>query len=296
MKKVSLILAVIACYISCKQSIDLNTFPQDNHEYTGLTNFHNDPSINILESKKAGGRIFSIYQKNTLTGLISALNDSVVFVNDAFFSTGNAEQQSLDFIDSNRIMLKTINCKYIFRRDEYSDNWLLNYAEKKVSDDEQTVYLFTDNFPQNIAMSDFSADKTFASLLATVNDNILQYKYRKNNYRDSIEIQVHNMRMANAISFENIFTVEHAEEILNDYPLNKANVTFLNNVAYHLERMSITMPAIDILETIIDEYPDRIVAYLNLYNALLKNGLKVKAKKVYNQYTALKNKQRYTQK
>jgi hypothetical protein len=264
--------------------------------------FHNDTAISILECKKAGNRIFSKYQKNTLTGLISVHNDSVVFVNDTFFSTGNAKYQLFNFIDSNKIALdilhvydnKTINCKYIFRLDDTSDNWLLDYAEKKERDAEQTVYLFTDRFPQNISMCDFSAEQTSESLFAKAHDNMFQYKYRKNNYPDSIEIQVNNMRLANTVSFKNIFTVEHAEEILRDYPLHKTNVIFLNNIAYYLERMSITMPAIVILENIIADYPDRTVCYLNLYDALLKNGLKVKAEKIYNQYTKLKNKQRYT--
>jgi hypothetical protein len=264
--------------------------------------FRNDTAISILESKKAGNRIFSEYRKNGMTGLISVHNDSVVFVNEAFFSAGDAEHQSFDFIDSNRIALdilyaydsKTINCKYIFRLDDASDNWLLDYAEKKERTVEQTVYLFADSFPQNISMRDFSAEQTFESLFAKAHDNVFQYKYRKNNYPDSIEIQVNKMRLANTVSFKNIFTVEHAEEILRDYPLNKTNVIFLNNIAYYLERMSITMPAIAILETIIADYPDRTVCYLNLYDALLKNGLKVKAEKIYGQYTELKNKQRYT--
>ena len=51
--------------------------------------------------------------------------------------------------------------------------------------------------------------------------------------------------------------------------------------------MSITMPAIIILETIIDNYPDRTVSYLNLSDALIKNNLKIKAEKLYKQYVKL---------
>jgi hypothetical protein len=295
LKKVLLILMISVCCVSCKQAIDLNT--KDNHEHTGMMKFHNDTAINILESKKAGNRIFFKYQKNMLTGLISVYQDSVMFINDTFFLPEKADIQSFDFIDSNRIVFnilhvtddKTINRKCIFRLNNSSNEWLPDYAEKKEVTAEQSVYHFTNSFPQNISMCNFSAEQTFESLFSTTNNNVLQYKYRKKNYTDSIEIQVNNMRLANATSFKNIFTIDHAEEILHDYPLNKTNVVFLNNIAYYLEQMSITMPAITILETVITDYPDRTVGYLNLYDALLKNGLKVKAEKIYSQYVKLKN-------
>jgi hypothetical protein len=66
-------------------------------------------------------------------------------------------------------------------------------------------------------------------------------------------------------------------------------VTSLNNIAYYLEQMSITMPAIAVLETVLDSFPDRGVAYLNLYNALIKVNLKTKAKNLYQQYVKLRN-------
>jgi hypothetical protein len=38
------------------------------------------------------------------------------------------------------------------------------------------------------------------------------------------------------------------------------------------------------LETIVANYPDRTVSYLNLSDALAKNNLKIKAEKLYKQY------------
>jgi tetratricopeptide (TPR) repeat protein len=97
------------------------------------------------------------------------------------------------------------------------------------------------------------------------------------------------MKSANVALFANIFTIDHAEEILRDYPVRKSNVPSLNNIAYYLEQMSITMPAIAILETVLDSFPDRDVAYLNLYDALTKMKLKTKAEKLYKQYLKLMN-------
>lgn len=294
LENILLISMLAACYISCTHSVDLNT--EDSRECTGLTRFYNDTAVCILENKKAGDWIFSTYRKDRLKGLISVYKDSIMFINDTFFPAGDAEHQSLDFIDPGKIAVnvsrvsgnKTLSCKYIFHLNSTSNDWMLDYAEKKEFTAEQSVYHFTDSLRANISMRNFSAEQMSMDLFANAGKNVFQYRYRRNNYLDSMEIQVNNMRLANVASFKNIFTADHAEEILQDYPVNKANVIFLNNIAYYLERMSITMPAIAILETIISDYPDRTVSYLNLKDALLKSGLKVKAEKIYSQYARMK--------
>jgi hypothetical protein len=294
----SIIITINVCYISCRDSVDLNTtVPTNKPEYTKVTNFFHDSTVNILESKKSGNWIFSKFQKDTLTGLILTCNDSVVFINDMFFSTAKTEYQRFDFTDSLKIEFtaqqsfgnETIEYKYIFCFDNFSNKWLLEYAEKKEFTDKQSVYYFTDctysdSLKQNFSMENFSAETSPSALFTSLNKSLFSYRYRKNNYLDSIEIQVNSMKQANVSSFKNIFTVDHAEEILRDYPVHKTNVLFLNNIAYYMEQMSITMPAIAILEAIIADYPDRTVSYLNLSDALSKNNLKVKAEKIYIQY------------
>jgi uncharacterized protein YeeX (DUF496 family) len=277
----------------------LNTVLTNTQEYTEFTNYFHDTTVNILESKKSGNWIFSKYQKDTLTGLILTYNDSVVFINDTFFST-KTKYQRFDFTDSLKIEFtvqqsfgdETVDYKYIFCFDNFSNKWLLEYAEKKEFTNKQYVYYFTDypcsdSLKQNFSMENFSAKKSSSALFTFVNKGLFLYRYKKNNYIDSIEIQVNSMKQANVSSFKNIFTVDHAEEILRDYPVCKTNVLFLNNIAYYMEQMSITMPAIAILEAIIADYPDRTVSYLNLSDALSKNRLKVKAEKVYKQYIKL---------
>jgi hypothetical protein len=260
--------------------------------------FFNDTTVTFLESKKAGDWIFSKYRNDRLTGLISIYKDSIVFVNDTFFSTENTEYQRFDFIDSLKIEFnttqiaenKTVNYRYIFRFDDFSNKWLLEYAEKKEVTDEQSVYYFTDNFPQNFSTESFSTEKSPAILFTNANDQLFTYKYKKKNYLDSIETQVNSMKSAKVSSFGNVFNIDHAEEILNDYPVNKSTVLTLNNTAYYLEQMSITLPAIAILETIINDYPDRAVSYLNLSDALTKNNLKIKAEKIRQRYSKLSKK------
>jgi hypothetical protein len=218
-------------------------------------------------------------------------------MNDTFFSAGNDEYTQFGFIDSFKIEFteqknledKTVNYKYIFRFNDFSNKWLLEYAERKEFTAEQSVYHFTDSIRQNFSMENFSAEKATLALFTNVNNGLFSYKYKQENYLDSIEIQVKNMKLANVTSFRNIFTIDHSEKILQDYPVDRTNVIFLNNIAYYIEQMSITMPAIVILETIIANYPNRTVSYLNLSDALKKNNLKIKAEKIYRQYSKLLN-------
>ncbi|MDR1584386.1 MAG: hypothetical protein LBS55_14235 [Prevotellaceae bacterium] len=254
--------------------------------------FCNDLFINILGSKKSGEWIFSKYRKDTLTGLISTHKDSIVFSNDIFFSTQKTEYQQFKFIDSLKIEFitsqkiedKTVDYRYIFCFDNLSNKWLLSYAEKRTFTSEQSIYLFTDHFQQNLTMDNFSEEKYLKTLFTNVNGTLYYYKYKKNNYLDSIEIQVSKMRSAGVTSFKNIFTIDHAEEIIQNYPVTKTTVISLNNIAYYLEQMSIAIPAIAILETVIDDYPNRTISYVNLGDALTKNNLKIKAEKMYKQY------------
>lgn len=286
--KYLLIIAISVCYVSCKNIAGINEIiPENNQTHTKAIDFFNDTTVNVVESKKSGNWIFSKYRKDGLTGLISTYNDSVVFINDAFFATGKTEYQQFNFVDSLKVELnivrvsgnKTISYRYIFAYRSPANKWLLEYAESKEFTAEQSVYLFTDNFGQDFSLEDFSASSfSFSS------NSPFRYKYKKNNYLDSIEIQVRNMKSANVASFKNVFTIDHAEEILHDYSILKTNVLFLNNIAYYLEQMSIAVPAIIILETIVANYPDRTVSYLNLSDALAKNNLKIKAEKLYKQY------------
>jgi hypothetical protein len=219
-----------------------------------------------------------------------------MFVNDDFF--GSDDLPEFDFADSGKIIVgqkqnygdKTVKYKYVFQLDESSKRWLLCYVEKKETagePGEQCRYFFTDSLQQDFSMENLSTERFASDFFAAGNKNLFRYVYKNKNYLDSIVIQVNNMRLSNIVSFKNVFTAEHAEEILQHYPLTSINVTPLNNIAYYLEQMSIAMPSITILETIIDTYPDRTVSYLNLSDALMKNNLKIKADKIYKQYVKL---------
>jgi hypothetical protein len=277
--------------VTTVDSIDSIVTINDYSEYSELMKFCNDTAVTIFDGEKSGEWKFSKYRRNSLTGLILLSNDSIVFINDTFFMDVKTEYQQFEFVDSLSVAVyintsadnKITDYKYVFELNEASGKWLLIYAEKKETVNEKTIYTFTDKFPTKISMDGFSAHAFVFPV-----KNTFQYKYRKRNYLDSIEIQVSNMRANNVALFKKVFTIEHAEEILRDYPVRITTVTALNNIGYYLEQMSIAMPAVVILEAVIDEYANRTVGYRNLSDALRKLNLNIKAGKIYDQYLRLK--------
>ena len=92
--------------------------------------------------------------------------------------------------------------------------------------------------------------------------------------------------------FSNSLSVEYIRYYLENYPLNKKRVTLYNNVAFYLYKHGFNEEAVYILEKIVEKFPNRVVAYLNLadaYYALEENPSKYK--KMYQTYVRLMKEQ-----
>ena len=68
------------------------------------------------------------------------------------------------------------------------------------------------------------------------------------------------------------------------YPLDKNTVTSYNNNAFYLGKENRYDVAIYILNKVIDKYPNRMVAYINLGDLYWDNGSKKEAIKIYQDY------------
>lgn len=93
-----------------------------------------------------------------------------------------------------------------------------------------------------------------------------------------------NVKSNKEVSLENI------KEILKSEELNTKNLQKYNDIAYYLQQANANNEAIFLLEKIIEKFPNRTVAYLNLGDAY--NGLnnKEKAKSNYEKYIELMKK------
>lgn len=74
------------------------------------------------------------------------------------------------------------------------------------------------------------------------------------------------------------------ELLLNVYPISMSNVAYYNNIGYYLEKMEKYQLASKVLNEVINNSPDRIVAYLNIGDVYQGLGEKIKVKEYYQHY------------
>lgn len=77
---------------------------------------------------------------------------------------------------------------------------------------------------------------------------------------------------------------------LGRYPINQKNITTYNNIAFYLNNQEYHQSAIYLLHKIIEAFPDRTVAYLNLADAYWGSKDKRNAKIFYKKYLSQTNK------
>lgn len=87
-----------------------------------------------------------------------------------------------------------------------------------------------------------------------------------------------------------ISDVDRYRQLFVSYPLTKSNVLYYNNIAFFLEQRSLYAESIFILENVIENFPSRVVAYVNLGDAYWKYDHKDKAIEAYHRYIELMTK------
>ncbi len=76
----------------------------------------------------------------------------------------------------------------------------------------------------------------------------------------------------------------YVKSVINCFPLQSNNLTTYNDLAYYLQESGNNEEAIYLLEKIITQFPNRVVAYLNLADAYWNTNQKEKAKAHYKKY------------
>ncbi|MGB5919380.1 tetratricopeptide repeat protein [Arcobacter sp.] len=116
------------------------------------------------------------------------------------------------------------------------------------------------------------------------NEKCINIKNEDNNFILAITRRLKKKLDISFISREYIFS------LLNEYRLLPVNLTPYNNLAYYLEQTGAYKESIYLLKKILEKYPNRIVAYINLGDAYLGNKQKDKAIKAYKKYIELMKK------
>jgi tetratricopeptide (TPR) repeat protein len=85
----------------------------------------------------------------------------------------------------------------------------------------------------------------------------------------------------------NEYSISKIQSMFEAYPLSKRNVTQYNNIAYYFEKHKAYEQSVFILEKVLNQYPTRTVAYINLGDAYWGLDQKDKAKVAYEKYVML---------
>jgi len=80
-----------------------------------------------------------------------------------------------------------------------------------------------------------------------------------------------------------ILNVDSVEELIQNNPINNKNVRLYNDIAFFLGYKE----SIYLLQKILEKYPSRVVAYLNIADSYWLSGDKTKAQENYKKYVAL---------
>jgi len=86
-------------------------------------------------------------------------------------------------------------------------------------------------------------------------------------------------------------TENEINQLLKQYPLNEKTVNDYNNIAYYQEQNKDYKSSISILDKILSQYPDRVVAWLNYADAKWGLNNKQESKEAYIKYYNLMNSQ-----
>lgn len=117
-------------------------------------------------------------------------------------------------------------------------------------------------------------------------DAYLQYFYRlpKESFNYDYKIIEREASSRQYKYLKDRFTVPIIKKYTSQHIITKNNATKYNNIAYYLEQAGAYKEAIYLLEKIIEKFPNRTVAYINLGDAYWNDNNKEKAKKAYQTY------------
>ena len=111
-------------------------------------------------------------------------------------------------------------------------------------------------------------------------NEIFKYKTKENilNYLSNILKEIeHSLK----IKLSNQYDLRYLQNLIALVSINKMNLVKYNNIAYYLQKIGAYKEAVYLLERIIEKYPNRTVAYINLGDSYFKDNKKEKAIKNY---------------
>ena len=136
-------------------------------------------------------------------------------------------------------------------------------------------------------MTSSTYDETKICVISYLQENKTEECIVCNKNKGSIQNEINLELITNINKYSNIITNEFIFSIINISPLSLKNVTSYNNLAFKLEQIKKFSESIYILEKVINKFPNRIVAHINLGDAYWGLIEKENAKQAYLKYIEL---------
>ena len=163
------------------------------------------------------------------------------------------------------------------------ENWLLDKIVFKTSSLTEYTKIDICTVVQNINLK----DDNFSEKIQDIPEENNRKKLCKIDYLfEENDVRAYLLRFKDK-NFNNVKDVERYKSMLMKFPLTLKNSPEYNDIAYYLEQSKSYNEAIFLLEEILDKFPNRTVAWLNLADSQFGIKDKLNAKKSYEKYIEL---------
>ncbi|OCL85327.1 hypothetical protein AAX26_02036 [Aliarcobacter thereius] len=182
----------------------------------------------------------------------------------------------------------------ISQRGNYKEEYFLNFLKDELYLD-KVIYTY-DNYLDPDRKKDICSIKENIRLIDIYNNNLSIASMPDFSIREdkcNITYDLNNVTLNNiTIRIKNdnkdgFSMVSRYKAILKQIPISNKTLTQYNDIAYYLQLANANEEAIFLLEKIIEKYPNRIVAYLNLADSYIGINNKEEAKQNYEKYVNL---------
>ena len=291
------ILCFIFLIISCKKQQDVGSKNIDNVPVQSIeekkVNYYSDNDeyieLNVdLNRDQKKDKVFS-HKKNKGNELIFFINEKGNF---------KLSLKSINFTEDGGRILKSIEAitdnNNVLKINTYYPNGETNEASYYISYEtdwylSRVVYI-TSNWKENSLKNQICAISK-KSLLRNLNNERNGDSVKQPPKSEIKKYCKDTLVLPKSIDdFQSVIKIEKREnledltlynQLLERYPISGQNVAAYNNSAYYLEMKGLFTQSIYLLEKIIENFPDRTVAYINLGDAYWGLGKKEHAKNAY---------------
>ena len=175
--------------------------------------------------------------------------------------------------------------------DLYKANLILSIVNTKTKEIIESTYNENTKFKNPSNMKYFANNSYDAQINSDIFDFvssegiIISYKITPESI-ELLEKVTYNLKeILKSVKSKKSLSAKNIDALLKEVKIDSKSVTTYNDIAYYLQKNKYHKDAILILQHLLDRYPNRTVAYLNMADSLYELNKKDSAKSYYINYT-----------